>query len=72
MLLVGLLSDFCRVSLPRDDGMVTLLDEEGGEYPVVCLARKRGLSGVWKGFAEAHQLVDGVAVIFQVINRSDI
>ncbi|KAL2939138.1 hypothetical protein RDABS01_006818 [Bienertia sinuspersici] len=58
------------VSLPRDDGMVTLADEEGGEYPVVYLARKRGLSGGWKGFAKAHQLVARNAVIFQVINRS--
>ncbi|KAL2933332.1 hypothetical protein RDABS01_016451 [Bienertia sinuspersici] len=57
-------------SLPRDDGMVTLVDEEGDEYLVVYLARKRGLSGGWKGFAEAHQLVDGDAIIFQVINRS--
>ncbi|KAL2904849.1 hypothetical protein RDABS01_003559, partial [Bienertia sinuspersici] len=51
---LGLPSDFCRASLPRDDGMVTLVNEKGDEYP---------------GFAEAHQLVDGDAVIFQVINR---
>lgn len=42
----GLPSDFCRTSLPRNDGMVTLVDEVGEEYPVVYLARKRGLSGL--------------------------
>jgi len=50
--------------------MVTLVDEEGNDYPTVYLARKRGLSGGWKGFAEAHQLLDGDAVIFQVISHS--
>ncbi|KMS95333.1 hypothetical protein BVRB_009300 [Beta vulgaris subsp. vulgaris] len=67
---LGLPSDFCRTSLPRNDGMVTLVDEVGEEYPVVYLARKRGLSGGWKGFAETHELVDGDAVIFQVISHS--
>ncbi|KAL2904948.1 hypothetical protein RDABS01_003658 [Bienertia sinuspersici] len=70
LFLRGLPSDFCRASLPRDDGMVTLVDDEGDEYLVVYLAHKRGLSGGWKGFAEAHQLVDGDAIIFQVINSS--
>lgn len=67
---LGLPTDFCRKSLPSNDGMVTLVDEEGDEYPVVYLARKRGLSGGWKGFAEAHELIDGDAVIFQVISPS--
>ncbi|KAL2934496.1 hypothetical protein RDABS01_017615 [Bienertia sinuspersici] len=51
---LGLPSDFCRENLPRDDGMVTMVDEEGDDYLVVYLARKRGLSGGWKGFAKAH------------------
>ncbi|XP_021742976.1 B3 domain-containing protein At5g42700-like [Chenopodium quinoa] len=67
---LGLPTDFCRRSLPTNDGMVTLVDEENEEYPVVYLARKRGLSGGWKGFAESHELVDGDAVIFQVISSS--
>ncbi|KAL2922106.1 hypothetical protein RDABS01_013597, partial [Bienertia sinuspersici] len=67
---LGLPRDFCRASLPRGDGMVTLVYEEEDEYAVVYLACKRGLSGVWKGFCEAHQLVDRDAVIFQVINRT--
>ncbi|CAO2820136.1 unnamed protein product [Amaranthus hypochondriacus] len=67
---LGLPSDFCRSSLPSNDGTVTLVDEEGEEYPVVYLARKTGLSGGWRGFALGHQLVDGDTVVFQVISHS--
>ncbi|KAH9615338.1 hypothetical protein KSS87_013447 [Heliosperma pusillum] len=67
---LGLPIEFCRSSLPRNDGMVTLVDEEGEEFQTVYLARKKGLSGGWKGFAQIHDLVDGDAVIFQVIKPS--
>ncbi|KAK9734166.1 hypothetical protein RND81_04G119600 [Saponaria officinalis] len=68
--LAGLPSDFCWSSMPRDDGVVTLVDEEGDEFLTVYLARKKGLSGGWKGFAQSHELVDGDAVIFQRIKPS--
>ncbi|XP_059664272.1 B3 domain-containing protein Os06g0194400-like [Cornus florida] len=58
---------FCKKYLPRRDETVTLVDEEGEEYPVVYLARKTGLGGGWKGFAVDHELVDGDAVVFQLI-----
>ncbi|KAE9458727.1 hypothetical protein C3L33_09374, partial [Rhododendron williamsianum] len=61
---LGLPCNFCRKNLPRRDETVTLVDEEGEEYPVVYLARKNGLSGGWKGFAVAHELVDGDAVVY--------
>ncbi|KAL9244186.1 hypothetical protein vseg_017989 [Gypsophila vaccaria] len=64
---LGLPGYFCRSSMPRDDGMVTLVDEEGEKFPTVYLARKKGLSGGWKGFAQFHGLVDGDTVIFQLI-----
>lgn len=47
--------------------MVSLVDEQGEEWPVVYLARKRGLSGGWKKFAVDHGLVDGDALVFQLI-----
>ena len=47
-----------------------MVDEQGEEFPVVYLARKRGMSGGWKGFAEFHELVDGDCVIFQLLSRS--
>lgn len=47
--------------------MVTLIDEEGEKYPTVYLGHKSGLSGGWRGFAIAHGLVDGDALVFQLI-----
>lgn len=70
--LQGLPCNFCRKNLPRRDETVTLVDEEGEEYPVVYLARKNGLSGGWKGFAVAHELVDGDAVVFQLIRTTEL
>ncbi|KAK9271461.1 hypothetical protein L1049_027052 [Liquidambar formosana] len=64
---LGLSVQFCKKHLPRRDDVVTLVDEEGDEYPTIYLARKPGLSGGWKGFAVAHELVDGDALIFQLI-----
>ncbi|GAB4852727.1 hypothetical protein Ancab_016939 [Ancistrocladus abbreviatus] len=66
---LGLPVDFCRKKLPRQDEVMTLVDEEGNEYPTVYLARKRGLSGGWKRFSVEHELVDGDAVVFQVIKH---
>lgn len=50
--------------------MITLIDEEGDEYPTVYLSRKTGLSGGWKGFAVAHNLADGDALVFQLIRTT--
>ena len=63
----GLPSHFCNNNLPRNDGTLTLVDEEGEEYPTVYLARKVGLSGGWRGFSIEHGLVDGDALVFQLI-----
>jgi len=62
--------DFCKLNLPSRDDVMTLIDEDGDEYPTIYLARKRGLSGGWKGFAVAHHLVHGDAVVFQLIGRT--
>ncbi|XP_057504613.1 B3 domain-containing protein Os06g0194400-like isoform X2 [Actinidia eriantha] len=64
---LGLPSHFCNNNLPRNDGTLTLVDEEGEEYPTVYLARKVGLSGGWRGFSIEHGLVDGDALVFQLI-----
>ncbi|GAB2219787.1 hypothetical protein Droror1_Dr00007424 [Drosera rotundifolia] len=66
---LGLPMRFCRDNMPRNDEMVTLVDEEGDEYPTMWLQRKTGLSGGWRGFSLAHGLVDGDAVVFQVIKH---
>lgn len=44
-----------------------MIDEEGEEYPTVYLAGKAGLSGGWRGFSIEHGLVDGDALVFQLI-----
>ncbi|KAL5558884.1 hypothetical protein UlMin_035095 [Ulmus minor] len=64
---LGLSVHFCKTHLPSRDGVMTLIDEDGNEYPTIYLARKTGLSGGWKGFSVAHDLVDGDALIFQLI-----
>ncbi|KAL0351987.1 UNVERIFIED_CONTAM: B3 domain-containing protein [Sesamum calycinum] len=63
----GLSSDFCKRKLPRNDGVMSLVDEQGEEWPVIYLARKTGLSGGWKKFSVDHDLADGDALVFQLI-----
>ncbi|KAD6119114.1 hypothetical protein E3N88_10385 [Mikania micrantha] len=64
---LGLPGHFCRKYLPKNDGTVTLIDEEGEEFPTVYLAHKVGLSGGWRGFSLSHELVDGDALVFHLI-----
>lgn len=47
--------------------MVTLVDEAGEEHLTKYLGDKNGLSGGWRGFAIDHDLVDGDALVFQLI-----
>ena len=59
--------DFCRKNFPRRGEVITLIDEDADEYQVTYVARDNRLSGGWKGFAVAHGLLDGDAVVFQLI-----
>lgn len=61
---------FCRSNLPLRDATVTLVDEDGNEYHTVYLAQKTGLSGGWRGFSLAHDLVDGDALVFQLVKTT--
>ncbi|KAF8410044.1 hypothetical protein HHK36_002564 [Tetracentron sinense] len=67
---LGLPVHFCKSNLPKRDETVTLVDEIGDEYPTVFLANKTGLSGGWRGFSLAHELVDGDALIFQLVKHA--
>jgi hypothetical protein len=49
---------------------VILVDEEEEEVPTKNLALKNGLSGGWRSFAIDHELVDGDALVFQLIDRT--
>lgn len=44
------------------------MDEAGDEHPTKYLAQKAGLSGGWRGFAIDHELVDGDALVFQLVS----
>ncbi|OIS96356.1 PREDICTED: B3 domain-containing protein At3g19184-like [Nicotiana attenuata] len=64
---LGLPVHFCNTHLPKRDEFVTLIDENEDEFETKYLALKRGLSGGWRGFAIDHELVDGDALVFQLI-----
>ncbi|KAM3377183.1 B3 domain-containing protein [Capsicum galapagoense] len=64
---LGLPVHFCKTHLPKHDEYVTLIDENGDESETKYLALKTGLSGGWRGFAIDHELVDGDALVFQLI-----
>ncbi|XP_022988869.1 B3 domain-containing protein At3g19184-like isoform X1 [Cucurbita maxima] len=68
---LGLPVQFCKQHLPREDEMVTLLDEDGNEFQTKYLAEKTGLSGGWRGFAIDHQLVDGDALVFHLTKPTE-
>ncbi|KAF5444047.1 hypothetical protein F2P56_036551 [Juglans regia] len=67
---LGLPVQFCKTHLPLKDEMITLVDEDGNEFPTKYLAKKTGLSGGWRGFAIDHQLVDGDALVFQLVKST--
>uniref|UniRef100_A0A7N2KRW6 TF-B3 domain-containing protein n=1 Tax=Quercus lobata TaxID=97700 RepID=A0A7N2KRW6_QUELO len=67
---LGLPSNFSERNLPSHDAVMTLIDEDGDGYPTKYLAKKSGLSGGWKGFAVAHHLAYGDALVFQLIGRT--
>ncbi|WJX34796.1 hypothetical protein P8452_22872 [Trifolium repens] len=67
---LGLPVHFCKQYLPKRDEAMTLIDEDGEEYPTTYLAQKTGLSAGWRGFSIAHNLVDGDALIFELVKRT--
>ncbi|URE09461.1 B3 [Musa troglodytarum] len=67
---LGLPVIFCNKHLPKRDATITLIAEKGEESDTIYLAHKRGLSGGWKGFSVKHELVDGDAVVFQLIKTT--
>ncbi|XVE66860.1 hypothetical protein DITRI_Ditri08aG0113900 [Diplodiscus trichospermus] len=64
---LGLPVHFCKKHLPDHDETITLVDEEGDEFATKYLGDKNGLSGGWRGFSIDHNLVDGDALVFQLV-----
>lgn len=66
----GLSKKFCCEHLPKHDTMIILEDERGEEYQTKYLAEKVGLSGGWRGFSIAHELVEGDVIVFHRVTPS--
>ncbi|XP_042449535.1 B3 domain-containing protein Os06g0194400-like [Zingiber officinale] len=64
---LGLPNQFCNMYLPKKDATITLIDENGEEHDTTYLAHKKGLSAGWRGFSIYHELVDGDALVFQLV-----
>jgi len=53
--------------LPKHDANIVLVDEDGDEFSTKYLIGKSGLSGGWRGFSIAHNLVENDVLVFQLI-----
>ncbi|KAJ0929137.1 putative transcription factor B3-Domain family [Helianthus annuus] len=66
---LGLPKRFCDLHMPKHDETIVLVDEDDQEFNTKYLAHKTGLSGGWGGFANAHKLLPGDALVFQLIDH---
>lgn len=66
----GLPREFCESHLPKDDATITLIDQTEDEHQTRYLARNKGFGAGWKDFSIAHELVDGDALVFQLIKAT--
>lgn len=64
----GLPVQFCKTHLPNRDATINLVDENDEISETKYLAQKTGLSAGWRGFSIDHELVDGDALVFQLID----
>ncbi|MCO5602718.1 hypothetical protein L7F22_056855 [Adiantum nelumboides] len=64
---LGLPAAFCRDNLPKKDDRIVLEDELKEEWETIYLSYKTGLSGGWRGFSLDHGLVDGDALVFELV-----
>ncbi|XP_065875322.1 B3 domain-containing protein Os01g0234100-like [Euphorbia lathyris] len=64
---LGLPKQFCDKHMPKQDTIIVLEDENGVSYKTKYLTTKVGLSGGWRGFSMAHNLVEGDVVVFQLV-----
>ncbi|XP_058008045.1 B3 domain-containing protein At3g19184 [Hevea brasiliensis] len=65
---LGLPVQFCKDHLPSHDEYITLVDENGDASETKYLVEKTGLSAGWRGFTIDHKLVDGDALVFQLVS----
>ncbi|CAL1410090.1 unnamed protein product [Linum trigynum] len=58
---------FCKSYLPKSDTTVLVENEIGAEYVINYIADRTALSGGWKAFCAAHELIEGDVLIFQLV-----
>ncbi|XP_057419405.1 B3 domain-containing protein Os01g0234100-like isoform X2 [Lotus japonicus] len=64
---LGLPKKFCELYLPKADTFIALEDESRELYQAKYLAEKVGLSGGWRGFSIAHNLLEMDVLVFHLI-----
>lgn len=55
--------------MPKHDETVVLVDEDDQEFSTKYLVHKFGLSAGWRGFSISHKLLEGDALVFQLIKN---
>lgn len=56
--------------MPSHDDTIILVDENDKEYNTKYSVRKNRLGGGWRGFSVAHELLEGDALVFHLIEPS--
>ncbi|GLU20005.1 hypothetical protein SLE2022_362230 [Rubroshorea leprosula] len=64
---MGLPGTFCKSHLPKKDTMMVVEDESGKQFEIKYLADKTGLSAGWRQFCNAHNLLEGDVLVFQLV-----
>lgn len=58
---------FGKMFLPKADSEMEIEDEKGEIHVIRCNADKSRLSAGWKKFAAGHNLVEGDALVFHLV-----
>ncbi|KAL4582305.1 hypothetical protein LXL04_006852 [Taraxacum kok-saghyz] len=67
---MGIPVPFSRSYLPIQDTLMVIEDENGQQCNVKYIRHKHGLSAGWRRFAIVHKLVEGDALVFQLVESS--
>ncbi|XP_019166154.1 PREDICTED: B3 domain-containing protein Os01g0234100-like [Ipomoea nil] len=66
---VGLPPDFCKMYLPPHDHTIQLEGDNEKQYETKFIAERQRLCGGWRGFSLAHNLQEGDAVVFHLVQQ---
>ncbi|PWA66428.1 DNA-binding pseudobarrel domain-containing protein [Artemisia annua] len=64
---MGFLRPFAKTHLPKKDSEMLVEDENGVIDEIKYNAEKLGLSAGWKKFASGHNLLEGDAIVFHLV-----